>query len=156
MDMKQNILVPFDGSANALEALKVAVDMAKAFNEKVILLNIQPSYETPHTKQFFSKKQIHEYQSQMADEALQSGVDFLKQSGVAFVSKMRCGDPREQICAEARGDSPEGEACRSNGVRLIVMGSRGRNVILESLLGSVSAGVLHHAPCPVTIVHYSC
>jgi nucleotide-binding universal stress UspA family protein len=43
MDMKQNILAPFDGSANALEALKVAVDMAKAFNEKVVLLNIQPS-----------------------------------------------------------------------------------------------------------------
>ncbi len=154
--MKQNILVPFDGSANATEALRVAIDMAKAFNEKIVLLNIQPSYETPHTKQFFNKKQIQDYQAQMADEAMQPGVDILKQSGVGFLSKMRVGDPREQICAEARADSVEGEVCKVDGVRLIVMGSRGMNALLGSMLGSVSTGVLHNTPCPVTIVPYSC
>ena len=91
--MKQNILVPFDGSANATEALRVAIDMAKAFNEKIVLLNVQPSYETPHTKQFFSKKQIKDYQAQMADEAMQPGVDILKKSGVGFLTKMRSGRP---------------------------------------------------------------
>ena len=50
--MKQDILVPYDGSANASKALRVAIDMAKMFNEKIVLLNVQPSYETPHTKQF--------------------------------------------------------------------------------------------------------
>ncbi|MBP1688517.1 MAG: putative universal stress protein [Deltaproteobacteria bacterium] len=154
--MKQNILVPFDGSANATEALRVAIDMAKAFNEKIVLLNVQPSYETPHTKQFFSKKQIQEYQAQMADEALQPGVDILKKSGVGFLSKTRSGDPREQICAEARGDSAEGGVCKGGGLRMIVMGSRGMNAILGSILGSVSTGVLHNTPCPVTIVPYSC
>jgi len=154
--MKQNILVPFDGSANATEALRVAIDMAKAFNEKIVLLNIQPSYETPHTKKFFSKSQIQDFQTQMGDEAMQPGVDILKQSGVGFLNKVRIGDAREQICMEARGDSAEGDACKVDGVRLIVMGSRGLNAILGSVLGSVSTGVLHNAPCPVTIVPYSC
>jgi len=154
--MKQDILVPFDGSANATEALRVAIDMAKVFNEKIVLLNVQPSYETPHTKRFFSQNQINDYRVQMADEAMQPGKDILKQSGVGFITKMLVGDPREQICKEARADSAEGTVCKDRGMRLIVMGSRGLNAILGSVLGSVSMGVLHNAPCPVTIVPYSC
>jgi nucleotide-binding universal stress UspA family protein len=154
--MKQDILVPFDGSANAMEALRVAIDMAKAFKERIILLNVQPSFETPHTKQFFSKDQIDDYRTQMATEALQPGEDLLKQSGVKFVTMTRVGDAREQICREASLDSEEGAVCRDRGVRLIVMGSRGLNALIGSVLGSVSMGVLHHAPCPVTIVPYSC
>ena len=154
--MKQDILVPYDGSANATEALRVAIDMAKAFNEKIVLLNVQPSYETPHTKRFFSQNQIDDYRVQMADEAMLPGKDILKQSGVGFIFKMRVGDPREQICKEAQADSVEGAACNDHGMRLIVMGSRGLNAVLGSVLGSVSMGVLHKAPCPVTIVPYSC
>ncbi len=154
--MKQDILVPFDGSDNATQALRVAIDMAKAFKEKIVLLNVQPSFETPHTKQFFSQDQIDDYRTQMADEALQSGKDLLKQSGVEHVIKTRTGDAREQICAEAQADSAEGAVCMDRGIRLIVMGSRGLNALLGSVLGSVSTGVLHHAPCPVTIVPYSC
>ena len=154
--MKQDILVPFDGSANATDALRVAIDMAKVFNEKIVLLNVQPSYETPHTKQFFSQNQIDDYRAQMADEALQPGKDILKQSGVGFIIKTLVGDAREQICKEARGDSAEGAACNDRGMRLIVMGSRGLNAFLGGVLGSVSMGVLHNAPCPVTIVPYSC
>ena len=154
--MKQGILVPFDGSANATEALRVAIDMAKAFKEKIVLLNVQPSFETPHTKRFFSQAQIDDYRVQMAGEALQSGEDILKRSGVEFMTKTRVGDAREQICQEARADSAEGGVCKDSGMRFIVMGSRGLNALFGSILGSVSTGVLHHAPCPVTIVPYSC
>ena len=151
--MKQNVLVPFDGSANAAEALRVAIDMARAYNEKIILLNVQPSYETPHTKRFFSKDHIRDFQTQMGDETMRPAVDILKESGVAFLHKMRVGDPREQICREARGDGgEEGAASGTVGVRFIVMGSRGLNALLGTVLGSVSTGVLHSAPCPVTIV----
>lgn len=154
--MKQDILVPYDGSANATEALQVAIGMAKAFNEKIILLNVQPSYETPHTKRFFNQKQIDDFRSQMADEALQPGEDILKRSGIKFIIRKRTGDPREQICQEAGADSPDGAACKDRGMRFIVMGSRGLNAVLGTVLGSVSMGVLHNAPCPITIVPYSC
>jgi nucleotide-binding universal stress UspA family protein len=154
--MKQDILVPFDGSDNAKEALRAAIEMAKAFNEKIVLLNVQPSYETPHTKRFFSQNQIDEYRNQMADEAIRPGEEILKQSGCRFITKLRVGDAREQICMEAQTDNMEGAACKDLGMRLIVMGSRGLNAVLGSVLGSVSMGVLHNAPCPVTIVPYSC
>ena len=154
--MKKDILVPFDGSANATEALRTAIDMAKAFKERIVLLNVQPSFETPHTKQYFSKEQIEDYRLQMAREALLPGEEILKKSGVAYATRARVGDAREQICLEASDDSTEGAVCRERGMRLIVMGSRGLNAVLGSVLGSVSMGVLHHAPCPVTIVPYSC
>jgi nucleotide-binding universal stress UspA family protein len=152
MHMKQDILVPFDGSACATEALRVAIDMAKVFNEKIVLLNVQWSYETAHTKEFFSQKQIDDYRIQMGNEAMQPGKDILQQSGVGFITKILVGDPREQICKEALAGSAEGTAHKDLGMRLIVMGSRGLNAFLGSVLGSVSMGVLHNAPCPVTIV----
>jgi nucleotide-binding universal stress UspA family protein len=152
MQMRRDILVPFDGSADATEALRVAIDMAKAFGETIVLLNVQPTYQTPHTKEFFSLKQIEDYRAQMADEVMQPGKDLLKQSGVAFIARMRVGDPREQICQEARADSAQGAARRDRGVRFVVMGSRGLSAILGIVMGSVSMGVLHNACRPVMIV----
>ncbi len=39
------------------------------------------------------------------------------------------------------------------GAQLLVLGSRGRGGIRGMVLGSVAAVLLHHAPCPVGIVH---
>jgi nucleotide-binding universal stress UspA family protein len=77
----------------------------------------------------------------------------------------------ERILAEtvlaAFGDEPpagtqlvarEGGAARvlldeSEGAVLLVVGSRGHGGFVGLLLGSVSANVAEHAPCPVLIIH---
>ena len=154
--MKQGILVPFDGSANANQALKLAVEMAKAMGEGVILLNVQPTMETLHTKMFFSKTQIHDYQMELSQEITAPATELLQNAGVEFTSKVRIGDAKTQICLEAAGGKVDADACSAEGVRFIVMGSRGMNAVVGGVLGSVSYGVLHQAPCPVVVVPYSC
>jgi nucleotide-binding universal stress UspA family protein len=39
------------------------------------------------------------------------------------------------------------------GAQMVVVGSRGRGGVDEMRLGSVAQAVLHHAPCPVGVVH---
>jgi len=41
----------------------------------------------------------------------------------------------------------------ANGQDLLVVGSHSRHARVAALLGSVSQGVLHHATCPVAVVH---
>jgi nucleotide-binding universal stress UspA family protein len=45
-----------------------------------------------------------------------------------------------------------GLVAASNGRQLLVVGSRGRDAMASTILGSVSQGVLHHATCPVAVV----
>jgi nucleotide-binding universal stress UspA family protein len=54
-----------------------------------------------------------------------------------------------------RAHPVDGLVAAANGAHLLVVGSRGRYGLTGALLGSVSQGVLHHANCPVTVVHSS-
>jgi nucleotide-binding universal stress UspA family protein len=154
--MKTGILVPFDGSKNAIEALQLAITMAKALDEKLIVLNVQPSFQTAHTKIFFSQHDIHEYQEQLFHTVIKPAEKMLKEAQVEYDIKLRIGDAKDQICREANGDKLGETACSDAGVRWIVMGSRGMNPVIGGVLGSISYGVVNAAPCPITIVPYAC
>lgn len=154
--MKKNILVPFDGSKNATEALHLAINMAKLMQEKIVILNIQPSFQTMHTKMFFSETTIRDYQEQLFRETVADAEEILRNAGVEYDLKLRIGDAKEQVCLEATGDNPTQDGCAITGIRMIVMGSRGMNPVVGGVLGSVSYGVVNAAPCPITIVPFSC
>ncbi|WP_067461249.1 universal stress protein [Actinomadura macra] len=61
--------------------------------------------------------------------------------GVEVTAGIVAGAPREVLMDAART------------ARLLVVGSRGLGGLRSLLLGSVSHALVHHAPCPVAVVH---
>ena len=140
--MRQNIIVPFDGSDNAQKALKVAIEMAEKYKESIILINVQSEFNTLNTQRFFNDSDIRDYQQSLYEEAIAPGLRILEEAKIEFDAKLLIGIPKNEICKEAAVQH----------ARYIVIGSRGYSAFVGSVLGSVSQGVLHLADCPVMVV----
>ena len=76
----------------------------------------------------------------LAEERAQVAADRLRRPGVVAEASAPIGRPSSAILARASGSTD-----------LIVVGSRGHGSFAEALLGSVSAELVDHAPCPVLI-----
>lgn len=136
------VLVPIDGSAGSDKAVRFALNLGEKTNSEIILINVQPSYDTPNVKRFFSREQIRTMQEESSKQILDHTLEITKGSTLPVSTIVRTGIPGEEICAVAR----------ESAVDLIVMGYRGLGAIKRVLLGSVATNVLHETPCPVTIV----
>ncbi|MEH7224913.1 universal stress protein [Bacillus sp. JJ1566] len=136
------LLVPVDGSAHSIKAVQFALNQAVETNSEIILLNVQPSYNTPNVKRFVKQDQIQAYQIEESKFAFDKALAVTKNFSIPIETKLRIGDPGIEITTEAR----ECKAVQ------IIMGYRGLGAIKGTILGSVSYKVLHEAPCPVTIV----
>ncbi|MFC3895654.1 universal stress protein [Lentzea rhizosphaerae] len=62
--------------------------------------------------------------------------------------------PEVHVAQEVAFDAPARALLQAaDGAALIAVGSHGRGAVKRAILGSVSHAVLHHAPCPVAVVH---
>jgi nucleotide-binding universal stress UspA family protein len=136
----RNILVPIDGSANSLRALKVAAERFRdSRHVQLLLLNVQPGMPS---SRHVSAAMIKDHQQRMSEEALEPARALAKKLGVMSDCYVRVGDAAEVIanfavrtrCAE------------------IIMGTRGLGRIRGLMLGSVTTKVIHLASVPVTLV----
>ena len=140
----QNILVPFDLSAQSTRAFKVAVDIAKKYHSKVALL-ICLEGDAWH----------HMYYDSRADSEL-----IKKQSKAAkkYLEKLESIAEKNDISVKSHILTSKSVVkdivvfSKSRKYDLIVMGSHGRTGIDKLILGSVANGVTQKAHCPVLLV----
>ena len=141
--MKPRILVPFDFSSSAEQALAWAADLQKTAGAGPLYI-------------------VHAFNSRplgtgdVAAEMLVPNEDEI----AGLERSMVEGARRYGASASAKvliRLSPVGDiildAARSANIELIVMGTHGRSGVKRLLLGSVAEHVLRHADCPVVTVH---
>jgi nucleotide-binding universal stress UspA family protein len=137
------ILVGTDGSAAARAATAVALDLAKASGDEIVFVTawreLRGDFGLPLDAIYPA---LVEVEREWARATLAAAVAEAKAAGVSATTLSRHGAAADEICAVARRRQP----------RLVVVGSRGWGPVDGVLFGSVSSGVLRHAPCPVLVV----
>ena len=143
--MFRNILIAVDGSPDANEALKQAIDLAAAENSRLTLLSATTgppavAYASVGAAEVIAKgiKDAEEDAKRVLDDAAKAVPESLSVTTLMSVKPARAAILRQ---------------ISDGGHDLLVMGSRGRSGITAALLGSVSHFVLNHSPIPVLIVH---
>lgn len=138
------ILIPVDGSANALRAVEQVIAHVAALKEKpqLLLLNVQWNVATGNVKLFIDQKTIDDYYREQGAAALASARAALDAAALPYQYHISVGTPAEAIAQYAAEQD----------IDQIVMGRQGQGGLQTLLLGSVVNKVLHQVDCPVMLV----
>ncbi|MCS7128436.1 MAG: universal stress protein [Sulfolobales archaeon] len=127
--MYRRILVPIDGSESSLRALDFALDLSKRFGSKIVVLNAKPRGLA------------------LSDEAIEKARRRAEGRGVSIEYKVKEIDPINE--------SPSScilSEIMSGGYDMVVMGARGRSLIIEPNIGSTALEVVVSSPITIVIV----
>lgn len=119
------LLIPTDFSGTAARALNLALSLPRKVIGTVRIFNV-----------------TQEGAEAEAESQLKRLVEIAKGRGVAASPVIGHGAPEKAILREVQ----------YSGITGVVVGSRGRTVLQEALMGSVSMTLMRQAPCPVLIV----
>lgn len=137
--MYSHILFPTDGSENADCALKAVLTFAELYQAKVTVFHaLQIPYPStaPALGLDFSDSmhKMTEILTENARELVKKTVAKIQAKGLRVDSILTHAEPREAL----------NEVLQEQEVDLIIMGSRGLNILQRSLLGSMSTYMLNH------------
>jgi nucleotide-binding universal stress UspA family protein len=134
--MLSTIAVGTDGSPTASEAVAMAVELARRFNAKLVLLSAFK--DSPGTGSA-TELQWTSSSSARVREILSRTEDELRRQGIDCTTRADEGDPADvlvQLAVECEAD-------------LLVIGNKGME---RRVLGSVPNTVTHKTPCSVLVV----
>jgi nucleotide-binding universal stress UspA family protein len=146
------IVIAYDGSAHARSAVIQAAHLFSGHPAVVISAWRSVADVMPASVIAIPASVAHDAQIKM-DEAARTEAQSLADAGAAIA--------REEGL-DARGEAVEAHgtiwpcivrAADEKDAATVVVGSRGLSAMKSALLGSVSAGVVHHSSRPVLVVH---
>ncbi len=137
------ILIPVDGSDNAISAVNYAIKLSKelANSPQLFLLNVQWNVAAGNVKLFINQDTINDYYREQGMEALKVARSALEAAELPYQYHISIGQPAEAILQYAE----------EQGVDQIVVGAQGHESLANLLLGSVTSKVANLAKVPVTI-----
>jgi nucleotide-binding universal stress UspA family protein len=146
-----NVLLAYDGSAVALDAIERGVALLGP-DHRFIALTVVPPAFVPSTP--LSPMDNH---PTLSDPALEEEVEqeehadaakdlhaLITKLGIEAETHVVIGEPGPTIC----------DAASELGADLLVIGSHGHGWLRRVFLGSASQHVLHHSPCPVLVIRH--
>ena len=133
----RKLLVPFDGSDNAMRALQHAIQLAK--REPSIELYIARAFEPPTLRD--DDNHILDVRAR-SEQYLKPAIEIAQAAGVKFSGEILIGGIAKALVEYAERSGCEG----------IVMGTRGMGAVGNMLIGSVATKVTHLTRLPVTLV----
>ena len=139
------ILLATDGSEEAELAALRAIDIAETTDSElhVVHVGVLPTFLESYPGTLGYSEKLYEQIQQEARERLRELSWRVKVvGGTVAGSHLRMGAVDLEVVALAK----------ELGVGLIVMGCRGHRGIRRAIEGSISDGVIRHAPCPVVVV----
>jgi nucleotide-binding universal stress UspA family protein len=144
--MFKSIVVGTDGSDTAKEAVRQAVDLARAVGAKVNIVSAYRPVDEGRLRR--ERREVPQDLQWMinpredVEALLRDAQDTAREQSVEVEGFPREGDPADALIDIAEEEKAD----------LIVVGNRGMTGASRFVLGSVPNKVSHHAPCSVMIV----
>ena len=149
--MFHSIVVGTDGSDTATQAVRQAIELARAVGARIELVSAYEPVSDARLREESIQRVPQDLQWMInpredVQATLEAAAAEIRAAGVEVDVFARQGDPADAILdvAEERGSD------------LIVLGNKGMTGAKRFLLGSVPNKVSHHAPCSVLIIRTVC
>jgi nucleotide-binding universal stress UspA family protein len=137
-------MLPFDGSDNALRAVRYAIGLAQT--NPPVSVHLLHAHEPPllygEIAVYVDLAKVTELQRREALALLSAAEELLRAAKVTFTSEAAVGPIAPTIA----------ERAEQLGCTAIVMGTRGMSAVGNLLLGSVATRVVHLTRLPVTLI----
>ncbi len=142
---KHGMLVAVDGSPESDAAVRWAAHEAEMRDVPITLMHVVIPVVVSWPVRSF-QAEFNQWQEDNAQLVIGQAEKMLESS----VGESKLSAVRTEV---ARGNVVAAIVAASREAQMVVVGSRGMGLVGRAVLGSVSSGVVHHARCPVAIVH---
>lgn len=141
----RRIVAAVDGSECSVHALKTAVRLAQSEGAELTILHVMVISLALYSGDIGQPLAQVEAKEKSCGERITTRAESVAREA---------GIPVKVAMIEATDSAARGitDYAARNGADLIVVGTRGLGSLKRLLLGSVAAGVVHCAPCPVLVV----
>jgi nucleotide-binding universal stress UspA family protein len=137
--MPRDIVLGYDDSDCAKAALDVAIDVARAFGDRIV---VAYAYAPPQRLVGEEYRELERALRELGEHATADALARLRDAGVDVEIELVPEKPASALIALAQ----------ARNARMIVVGTHGEGSLTGALLGSVPQKLLHRSPIPVLVV----